>query len=109
MSNPKCPLDGAPTVLFSSFGIYKCAVCQREYSTKSNLDMYNACLEEADKILLGAVEAGLNPTQLLIDLATRHLMSDNHDPAHMNGIEFAQLFQAAMLAKNAEVPTCSEK
>lgn len=95
--------------MLSSLGIFKCAVCSREYSTKTNLDMYNACLEGMDKIILGAVEAGLNPTQLLIDLATRHLMSDNHDPAHMNGIEFAQLFQAAMLAKNAEVPTCSEK
>lgn len=105
MSNPKCPLEGGNTIMLSSLGVFQCSICHREYSTKSNLDMYNACLEGMDKIIAGAVGAGLNPAELLTDLAARHLMSDFHDPAHMDGIEFAKLFEAAMRKRGGEVPT----
>lgn len=53
-------------------------------------------LQILDDALQAAVREGCDPAQLIADLAARHLLSDEHDPAHVNGIAFAQLFNQAM-------------
>lgn len=95
--NPKCPLDGGNTVRFASMGLLKCSTCGREYSTKTNLDLYRVFLDGLDEIIVRAVDCGIDPAELLVDFTTNHLMSSGEkDPAHVNGIEFGKLFEQAM-------------
>ena len=61
-----------------------------------NLVAHNACLDELERALADGVAAGLNPVELVTDLMTRHLLSDERDPAHMNGLEFKELFELIM-------------
>lgn len=103
-SNPKCPIDGGNTLLFSSEGVFQCTVCYRKYSTKSDLDLYRAYFEAMDSMVLQAVSGGLSPARILIDLAAKHLLSGDQDPAHINGIEFAERFQQVMEDLGGEVP-----
>ncbi|QIQ65901.1 hypothetical protein Aergia_0088 [Pseudomonas phage Aergia] len=56
-------------------------------------------LERLDQALQHAVADGCDPADLLAELAARHLMSDEADPAHVNGIAFAERFNAALAAK----------
>ena len=61
-----------------------------------NLEQQNAYLEQLESVLLEAVANGENPVELMTNLFTRHLLSDEHDPAHLNGLEFAELFELVM-------------
>jgi hypothetical protein len=53
-------------------------------------------LQQLDDVLHAAVREGCDPAQLLAELSARHLLSDDHDPAHVNGIAFAEVFNQAM-------------
>ena len=96
---PVCPKDKYNLILFPSTKSYLCSVCLTEYSQKQvedNFGQHNAYLDEMETILLKAVLQGENPVQLITNLLTRHLLSDDHDPAHLNGIEFGKLFEKLM-------------
>lgn len=94
--NPKCPFDGGRTSRFSSTKILKCTVCMREYGLDEDLEKRRKWLNALDAVLVGAVDRGANPAQLIADLAAKHLASDETDPVHFDGKAFAQLFQKSM-------------
>lgn len=54
-------------------------------------------LKQLERILHAAVQDGCDPARLLAELAAAHLLSDETDPAHINGLTFVECMDKCML------------
>lgn len=58
---------------------------------------HNQHLKQLEGVLKAAVQDGCDPTRLVAELATAHLLSDETDPAHINGLAFVEYMDRCML------------